>query len=298
MSEWYAWRVNRNQDGPASSHLLFKEEIVMGDLMLMRQTPVSLLRDWLAKNTESLRMVPERDIILQARLAVPEISQMDNGDIAWEIHQWAKTHSYLPVDLPGVPTYVTGSSGATPVRAGDPEIIDRLESLLKTLKSVPTEIKWTGKDASAAITVSGATATLGNLEATAGWDRTLELKTSVSGMEFSGKIDPGNKNWEMTFTIGNEVPNLSDVANVFQKGESALRGVVLNAGKVDLQNPSKTVQQFKPYVDPIKEAVDAASKIAKQRPGDISFGVSLKGPLPNAPSPGGVTVTAVITIVF
>jgi hypothetical protein len=270
----------------------------MTDLMLMRQTPVSLLRDWLAKNTESLRMIPERDIILQARLAVPEISQMDNGDIAWEIHQWAKTHSFLPVDLPSSSTYVSGSSGATPVRAGDPEIIDRLKGLLKTLKSIPTEIKWTGKDASAGISVSGVTATLGPMEATAGWDRTLELKTSVSGMEFSGQIDPVNKNWTMTFTIGDEVPNLSDVATVFQKGESALRGVVTNAGKVDLKNPSKTVQQFKPYVDPIKDAVDAASKIAKQRPGDISFGVSLKGPLPNSPTAGGITVTAVITILF
>jgi hypothetical protein len=270
----------------------------MGDLMLMRQTPLSLLRDWLAKNMESLRVIPERDIILQARLGVPEISQMDNGDVAWEIHQWAKTHSFLPVDLPGVPTYVPGSAGAAPVRAGDPEIIDRLKSLLKTLQSVPTEIKWTGKDASAAISVSGATATLGPLEATAGWDRTLELKTSVSGMEFSGKIDPANKDWEMTFTIGNEVPNLSDVANIFEKGESALRGVVMNADKVDLKNPAKTVAQFKPYVDPIKEAVDAASKIAKLSPGDISFGVSLKGPLPNSPGAGGVTVTAVITIFF
>jgi hypothetical protein len=102
----------------------------------------------------------------------------------------------------------------------------------------------------------------------------------------------------MTFTIGNEVPNLSDVANIFTKGEGALRGVITNADKVDLKNPSKTIAQFKPYVDPIKDAVDAASKIAKLRPGDISFGVSLKGPLPNSPSQGGVTVTAQITIFF
>ncbi len=272
----------------------FKEEFAMGDLMLMRQTPVSLLRDWLAKNSDSMLMMPEHDIILRARLEVPAIAQMDNGDIAWEIHQWAKTHSLLPVDVPGNP----GSSASTPVRAGDPAIIDSLKALLKTLKSVPTEIKWTGKDASAGISVSGVTATLGNLEATAGWDRTLELKTTVSDMEFSAKIDPVNKNWEMTFTIGDGVPNLSDVTTVFQKGESALRGVVTNAGKVDLKDPSKTVQQFKPYVDPIKDAVDAASKIAKHRPGDISFGVGLKGPLPNSPDRGGVTVTAVITIFF
>ena len=266
----------------------------MTDLMLMRQTPVSLLRDWLAKNTDSLRVLPERDIILDARLEVPAIAQMDNGDIAWEIHQWAKTHSFLPVDLPGNP----GSTASTPVRAGDPAIIDNLKSLLRTLKSVPTEIKWTGKDASAGISVSGVTATLGPVEASAGWDRTVELKTSVSDMDFSAKIDPVNKNWEMTFTIGDEVPNLSEVAGVFQKGESAMRGVVTNADKIDLTNPSKTVAQFKPYVDPIKDAVDAASKIAKLRPGSISFGVSLKGPLPNSPNQGGVTVTAQITIFF
>ena len=266
----------------------------MGDLMLMRQTPVSQLRDWLAKNGEHMRMMPERDIILAARLEVPAISQMDNGDIAWEIHQWAKTHSLLPVDVPATP----GSSANTPVRAGDPEIIDKLKALLKSLKSVPTEIKWTGKDASAAISVSGVTATLGPVEATAGWDRTLELKTTVSGMEFSAKINPVDKNWEMTFQIGEEVPNLSDVANIFTKGEGAMRGVISNADKVDLKDPSKTVAQFKQYVDPIKEAVDAASKIAKQRPGNISFGVGLKGPLPNSPNPGGVTITATITIFF
>jgi hypothetical protein len=268
--------------------------MIMTDLMLMRQTPVSLLRDWLARNGDSMRMMPERDIILHARLAVPEIAQMDNGDIAWEIHQWAKTHSLLPVDLPNTP----GSSASTPVRAGDPEIIDKLKSLLKTLKSIPTEIKWTGKDASAGITVSGLTATLGPLEAKAGWDRTLELKTKVSDMEFSAKINPVDKNWEMTFQIGEEVPNLSEVADVFRKGESAIRGVIMNADKVDVKDPSKTVQLFKPYVDPIKEAVDAANKIAKQRPGSISFGVSLKGPMDNSPGNGGVTVTATITIFF
>ncbi len=274
-----------------------------GDLMLMRPTAVSLLQDWLSKNTDSLRLIPERDIILQARLALPGISQMDNGDIAWEIHQWAKTHSFLPVDLPGSPSFVVpGSSGATPVRAGDPEIVDRLKTMLKTLQSVPTEIKWTGQDASAAVSVSGLTATLGagneKLQASAGWDRTVELKTSASGMTFSAKIDPVNKNWNMTFTIGNQVPNLSDVASVFEQGEGALRGVVSNADKVNLSNPSQTVQQFKPYIDPIKGAVDAASKIAAQRPGAISFGVSLKGGSPAASATGGFTATALFTIVF
>ena len=274
----------------------------MTDLMLMRQTPVTLLRDWLATNTNSLRMRTERDIILQARLEVPAIARMDNADIAWEIHQWAEKNSFLPVNWVGTPGAVpAGSAGATPVRAGDPEILDDLKALMKTLQSI-SNIKWVGDGVTAGISVSGLTADFGKssdkLTATVGWDRTLELKTCVSGMTFSGKIDPVNKTWDMEFTIGKQAPNLSDVANVFQQGESALRGVLSSTNKIDFTNPSKTVSQFSPYIAPIKAAVDAASKIAAQRPGSISFGVSLKGGPATSTSPGGVTATALFTVVF
>jgi len=280
----------------------------MGDdtLMLMRPTPVMLLRDWLSKNTTGMRLLPERDVILQARLALgAQIADMDNGDISWEIHKWAEKNSLLPVNLPTTPVSpVTSNPGAAPVRGGDPEILDRLKDLLKTLQSIPTEIKWVGSDASAGISVSGATVGItdgtGKATLTAGWDRTLELKTDRSGMSFSAKIDPVNKNWNMTFTIGRQAPNLSDVQNVFQQGDAAIQGALSNVGKVDVSNPSKTYNEFKPYVDPIKNAVDAAGKIAAQRPGDISFGVSLKGGLPGAPATagGGVTAQALFTVVF
>jgi hypothetical protein len=274
------------------------------DLMLMRVNATQVLQDWLLKNTDSLRLRPERDIILSARLELPQISEMDNGDIAWEIHKWAATHSLLPVNWQGAPGFLVPSNpGAAPVRAGDPEILDRLKALLKTVGSIPTELKWVGGGGSAGIAFTGLTvaAGKGNAKAqlTAGWDRTLELKTDVSGMTFSAKIDPVNEDWTMTFTIGRQSPNLSDVANVFQQGESAIRGVLANADKVDFKNPGKTVQQFSPYVTPIKAAVDAAGKIAAQRPGDISFGVSLKGGFPGAPTaPNGVTATALFTVVF
>jgi hypothetical protein len=276
----------------------------MGDLMLMRVTPAQVLQDWLLKNTDSLRMSPERDIILMARVELgSQISEMDNGDIAWEIHKWAETHSLLPVNWQGTPGFlVVGNAGSAPVRAGDPEILDDLKAILKTLGMIPTELKWVGDGASAGISLSGLTATVGGSGAkaqlTAGWDRTLEMKTDVSGMTFSAKIDPVNQNWNMTFTIGRQAPNLSDVANVFEQGEGAIEGVLSSADKVDFKDPSKTVQVFTPYVTPIKNAVDAASKIAKQRPGDISFGVSLKGGFPGAPGASGVTATGVFTVVF
>lgn len=281
----------------------------MGDdfeSLLFRKTPPMILQDWLAKNTVGMRMMPERDVILQARIALgSQIADMDQGDIAWEIHKWAQKNSFLPVDLPTVPgSPVTGSPGATPVRGGDSEALDSLKKLLNTLQSIPTKIEWTGSDGSAAISVSGATLTAGKgqnkTQLTAGWDRTLEMKTDISGMTFSAKIDPINQNWNMTFTIGRQVPNLSNVTDVFQKGDAAIQGVLANANKVDVTNPSKTYQTFQPYVDPIKGAVDAASKIAAQRPGDISFGVSLKGGFPGAPPSAntGFSAQALFTVVF
>jgi hypothetical protein len=282
------------------------EELVMGGNSLrMRISPAEVLQDWLLKNTDSLRMRPERDIILSARLELAyQLKDMDNGDIAWEIHKWAETHSFLPVNWQGTPSpVVPGNAGAAPVRAGDPEILDRLKELLKTLSSASTALTWVGDGASAGITISGATATVSKGDAkvtvTAGWNRSLELKTAISGMTFAAKIDPANDNWSMTFTIGRQSPNLSDVANVFQQGESAIRGVLSNANKVDFTNPGKTVQTFTPYLAPIKAAIDAAGKIAAQRPGDISFGVSLKGGLPGAPAgTGGVTGMALFTVIF
>src|SRR6202049_3935995 len=191
---------------PVRGYLRWREEFIMGDdLMLMRVNTTQVLQDWLLKNTDSLRLRPERDIILSARLELPQISEMDNGDIAWEIHKWAETHSLLPVNWQGTPGFlVPGNPGAAPVRAGDPEILDRLKALLKTLGSIPTELKWVGDGASAGISFSGLTVTSGKGNAkaqlTAGWDRTLELKTDVSGMTFSAKIDPVHENWNMTLT--------------------------------------------------------------------------------------------------
>src|ERR1700678_2319216 len=168
------------------------EELVMGGNSLRRRiTPAEVLQDWLLKSTDSLRMRPERDIILMARLELAyQLKDMDNGDIAWEIHKWAETHSFLPVNWQGTPgSAVPANAGAAPVRAGDPEILERLKDLMKTFGSLSTALTWVGDGVSAGITVTGATVTAGKgdakVTATAGWNRSLELKTAISGMSFA-----------------------------------------------------------------------------------------------------------------
>jgi hypothetical protein len=251
--------------------------------------PTAKFVDWLEANTASLRMLSEDQIIQKARAALgPDLARLNNGDLAAQIAEWARSHGFV----------VTGSGGSAPVRAGDPEVVDRVKKLFA---SIPTNVKWVypGGD-SVAIDVSGFTATVnsGQTRSTLslGWDQAIEFKTQTSGMTFAASIGP--QNWSLTFTIGRMAPNISDLELIFKKGEAAMRGVLSNLDKVDFRDPGKTKNQFSPYLDPIKSAVDAASKTAATRRGDVSFGAWVQGSVPGVPGAGGVSGGVGLTILF
>jgi hypothetical protein len=252
--------------------------------------PTTKFLEWLERNTTSLRILSEDQIIQRARTALgSDLSRLNNDDLAAQIREWARSHGFV---LPG--------SGAPAVaRAGDPEVLDRLKKLFA---SIPTEVKWVSYPGggSAAINVSGLTSTVNSGKTQSaislGWDRTIQFKTQTSGMTFAASIGP--QNWSMTFTIGRMAPNISDLESIFKKGEAAIRRVLSNLDKVDFRDPSKTKDQFSPYLDPIKSAIDAASKTAATRPGDVSFGAWVQRGVPGAPGAGGVSGGVGLTIVF
>jgi hypothetical protein len=99
------------------------------------------------------------------------------------------------------------------------------------------------------------------------------------------------KDWRMTLAFGELAPNLNELESVFRKGETALRGALGDLDKVDWKNPSRTRQVFAPYLDPIKSAVDAAAKTAKQRPGDMNLGLWVSGSRSGPGVAGGVQLT-------
>jgi len=245
--------------------------------------------EWLEANTTSLRLLSEDQIIRRARTTLgPDLARLNDGDLAAQIREWAKSHRFV---LPG-------SGGPAPVRAGDPEVVDRLKKLFA---SIPTEVKWVypGGD-SAAIDMSGFTATVNSGQTRSslslGWNEAIAFKTQTSGMTFAASLGP--QNWSLTFTIGRMAPNISDLESIFKKGEAAMRGVLSNLDKVDFRDPGKTKTQFSPYLDPIKSAIDAASKTAATRPGDVSFGAWVQGGVPGAPGAGSVSGGVGLTILF
>ena len=161
--------------------------------------PTTKFLEWLETNLSSLRELSEDQIILRARTTLgPEISVLNRGDLSSHIRAWARAHDFALAGDPG-----------GPVRAGDPAIVERLKDLFG---SIPTEAKWVGNQGSAAMDVSGLTATLdaGKIKYALqqGWDGALEFKTQASGMEFDASIGP--KNWSLTFTIGRKAPSIPD----------------------------------------------------------------------------------------
>lgn len=250
--------------------------------------PTTKFVQWLEANTASLRLLSEDQIIQRARTALgPELSRLNNGDLAAHIREWAKSHQVV---LPG-------SVGPARVNAGDPEVVDRLKKLFA---SISPEVKWVYPGGDAAITVSGFTATVssGQIRSTLvlGWNETIQFKTQTSGMTFAASVGP--QNWSLTFTIGRIAPNIADLEQVFKKGETAIRGVLSNLDKVDFRDPGKTKNQFAPYLDPIKSAIDAASKTAAARPGDVSFGAWVQGGVPGTSGGGDVSGGVGLTILF
>jgi hypothetical protein len=250
--------------------------------------PMTRFVAWLNANTASLRLLSEDQIIQRARTVLgPDLSRLNDGDLAAQIHEWATSNHFA---LPG-------SGVSAQVEPGDPEIVDRLKKLFA---SISPEVKWVYPGGDAAINVSGFTATVsaGQTRSTLalGWNETIQFKTQASGMTFAASVGP--QSWSLTFTIGRTAPNIPDVESIFRKGEAAMRGVLSNLDKVDLRDPGKTKNQFSPYLDPIKSAIDAASKTAAMRRGDVSFGAWAQGGVPAAGGLGGVSGGVGLTILF
>jgi hypothetical protein len=247
--------------------------------------PMSLVSDWLDKNTASLRASTEPQIILRVRGALgSQISVLNDGDISALIKSWAQSKG---IRLPGTP------AGDHPLQTG--EIITKLKKLFG---AIPTEVNVNWRGGSASITVSGATLNLrsGKVQYSVGtpWSGALDFKTQVPGAVFAASLS--SDKWKMSFTIGKLAPDISKLEDVFKSGEKALRGAIGDLDRIDWHSASKTKEVFSPYLDPIKNAVDAAVKAAAVKPGDVSFGIWVEGPTSGGPQ--GVSGGLRLTIVF
>jgi hypothetical protein len=265
----------------------------MGDLLNMRKLNLSLppdyiarpaakVREWLERNTDSVRLLQAQQILQRVHVALDgQISALSDADIDVEIRGWAEAHHFDAVYPPG-----------TISKAQENEITTRVK---RALNAIPTSIEVKGDRGAIKISASGPTATLKNglmqYSVSGSWSGDLQFKTQAPGAAFSASISP--QNWNLSLVLGRVAPNLSEMDTVFKKGEAALRGALGDLSKVDWSSPSKTKQLFTPYLGPVKAAVDAVSRTAALRPGELNLGAWIGGDVS-----GGVAGGIRLTIVF
>ena len=244
--------------------------------------PAAKVREWLESNTSSLRMLQAPQILQRVRAALgPQITPLNDADVDVMIRAWAEDH-HLPSVYP--PSAIS--------KAQENEIISRVKRILN---AIPTSIEVKGDQTAIKISASGPTATLksGSMQhsVSGSWTGELQFKTQAPGAVFTASVSP--QNWNLSLTIGRLAPNLAEMDTVFKTGEAAVRGALGDLNKVDWSSPSKTKEVFSPYLGPVKAAVDAVSRSAALRPGEINFGAWVGGD-----NSGGVAGGVRLTIVF
>jgi hypothetical protein len=97
---------------------------------------------------------------------------------------------------------------------------------------------------------------------------------------------------------------LAQLGRIFGRGEQGLRGIVRSAGTIPLTELDRLKAAVEPHVQPITEAVEAASGIAATVPRRVNVGVRASGPGPAGPGaagpsrPEGISVVATVTFAF
>lgn len=248
------------------------------------ETPV---RNWLTTNIDSLRLLTMDQLVAQVRRNVAETSRLADVEIQRLVRESAAAQNIRILEVPG-PGGESGSSIQIP-------------DAVKKAFSIPIDgvdlIKLNNGRMN--ISAKGATAKLKRGNISVGWTGSLGIDIPIEGFQFTGTLD--KEKWEMTLSIPGEsyVPDLAKLAEVFQKGETAMRDMLEATAKFPkLEDIPKLTKAISPHVEPIKDTVKTLVDIAKSP--KVSAGIKLKGPVAESAgsSSGGITVTATVTIRF
>jgi len=255
------------------------------------QAPV---RRWLGANTSRLRLATLGEIVVLARREVPQAGRLADAEIQSLAREWASREGFTNPPGPVQP----------PARPGpSPQIPDAVRRAFSiAVEGVDVACFPNGR---VNIAVSGATAQLGASTLSVGWGGSLGIELPAQGFHLSGKLSKDR--WEVTLSIpgGSSMPDLSQLADVFQRAERAVRGIVAATAEFQNLDDVAAVQAaISPHIKPVKEAVDVLQAIAGAP--QVSVGITAGGPVAEgerapgtaAEAPEGVSITATLTIRF
>lgn len=246
------------------------------------------VRNWLAANTNRLRLMTMDELVAQVRGNVATAGWLADAEIQSLAREWAAAQN---ITIPVVP-------GAAP--AG-PAV--QIPDAVKKAFSIPIDgvdiVTLPGGRLN--ISAKGATAKLSRADINLGWGGSLGIDIPLEGFQLAGKLDKDR--WEITLATpgASSVPDLAKLADVFQRGEVALRGMIATTANLNkLDNVSQITAAVTPHIGPLKEAVQTLADLTDMPSvsGGISLGGSMRGGETPGGSPGGITLSASLTIRF
>ena len=269
-----AWQFNPLRTAPPSLNL-------SPDYKYKQWDPVFA---WLSRHPAILTSMPTNEVVRQIKADVPGLIFPDS-EISGVVEEYKKVHGL------GQPV---GPSNYTL----------QLNRFVAALASLPGTVKVKFGRGSLNVSLAGAIVDLRtrllNISVKGDWSG-VELKTEYRGYEFSVKAS--SEGWRLELNFGKDAPNFQNLKTVYEKGVSAVVGVFGQANTLDLRNLPDVYRQLKPYMDPIKDSIEASTKIAGLKAGDIGFSLWLNGPGKSEaddplPPSQGVSAGAMVTIVF
>lgn len=262
------------------------------------------IRAWLDENADFVRGLSVRAATAEVMRRVPEARDQGAGTVTGIVQSWAAERG---ITLPRLSIVPHPADTIPPAPAGpslaDSDIVAAVERAIE----IATEgVRIDRSHGFAQINVSGATVGLrrGALEAASsiGWSGEMALRTRVHDVHFGATLSAERWSLSLTFPSDQMPADMSRLGTVFSEGERALRTI---AGEVhgmrSLSEIPDVAERVSPHLDPVKEAVEAASSVAGTRTG-VSFGIRAEGPAFAEPGAGGApaatSIQGVLTIVF
>lgn len=272
---------------------------IVREQMEREEAPV---RRWLDENTDSLQLLSMAALVRRVRRNVPEAATLPDVQIQGVIRDWASRHNITIPPVSAIPE--PGVSDIPPAPAGPSLADSQLADALRRVLSIPTSVNIERAHGMANISLSGATVELrrGALRAggTLSWGGTLGYYTSFHGVRFSGSLSADQWQLGVSYSLGPSMPDLTQLASIFQQGEASLRGIVeATRSFQNLDDVSAVSDAISPHVDAVKATVQAATQIAEAGEGRVSLGVSATatGAGPGS-RPTGFQFTATLTLRF
>ncbi len=239
------------------------------------------IRQWLDQHARELRTQSLSMPALMKRVLenVPAANKLPGVQVVAVIREWARDCSVNIPDISLMPGMgvATGSAASLPMTGSD------LAASLKKLLNIPTDITIDDKTGKAVISTSGATVELrsraglkvgGSLD----WSGKMGIAAAYGGLSLKGSLTVQQWDLQLSYTLGQAMPDLGSLAKIFQDGVQSLQETVNDIDKVG--NIPAVKDAVSSHWDKVDKAIKTASQISKVKAGQLSVGgqVEVKGP--------------------